>query len=78
MKSKILLGIIDSALVAGSFTLGYLLSKKIYTPKRVSGEIYIDYTENPEHPNIYLSALNPDIFKIKEYYIILGLSHIRK
>lgn len=61
-----------------SYSLGYFISKKKNTPKNSNGYIYIDYTEDPKHPGIYLNELNPDIFNIKNKYITLGLIHVRK
>lgn len=61
-----------------SGTIGYTISKKRYSPKKTSGEIYIDYTEDEKHPSIYLSNVDPMIFSEKSGYIILRLNHIRK
>ena len=78
MRNKILIGAIGTLACAGSFMLGYFISKKKHLPKKVRGEIYIDYIDNPKQPAIYLNALDPNIFKDTSGYIVLEVNHIRK
>lgn len=57
---------------------GFIISKKRYSPKLTAGEIYIDYTEDSNHPIMYLNNLDPKTFSNDTKFIILGLNHIRK
>lgn len=57
---------------------GYLISKKRYSPKKTFGEIFIDYTDDPKHPTMYLNNLDPTTFSNNTKFIILGINHIRK
>lgn len=61
-----------------SYTVGYIVCKRKNTPKKLLGNIFIDYTEDEKHPSIYLSNVDPIIFSEKSGYIVLGLNHIRK
>ena len=58
--------------------IGIVIGKKRYSPKLTSGEIYIDYTEDSNHPIMYLNNLDPKTFSNNTKFIILGLNHIRK
>lgn len=61
-----------------SGVIGYTISKKRYSPKKTSGDIYIDYTEDVKHPIMYLNNLDLETFSNKTKYIVLGVNHIRK
>lgn len=61
-----------------TFGSGYSISKKIYSPKKVSGNLYIDYTENSSHPNIYLDSVDYKTFTNNSPYILLSVTHVRK
>lgn len=78
MKKNIL-NILGSVLILGTgFIGGYVVSKKRYSPKKTFGEIYIDYTENPNNPIMYLNNLDTKTFLNSTKYIIIGVNHIRK
>ena len=81
MKSKwIIISAVLSNVVLSivSFAIGYSISKKKHSPKLTAGEIYIDYTEDSNHPTMYLNNLDPKTFSNDTKFIILGLNHIRK
>lgn len=79
MKKKIISSSISAIVfLAIGYSIGYLVSKKRYSIKESSGEIYIDYTEDSKQPALYLSNINPKIFNDNSKFIILGLNHIRK
>lgn len=81
MKTKwIITSVVLSNIILSltSFKIGYSISKKKHSPKLTSGEIYIDYTENSNHPIMYLNNLDPKTFSNDTKFIILGLNHIRK
>lgn len=61
-----------------SGAIGYTISKKRYSPRKTSGEIYIDYTEDAKHPIMYLNNLDLETFSNKTKYIVLGVNHVRK
>lgn len=77
-KNILISGVVGIASLIGGFVLGHYTAKKRYSPKKTSGEIYIDHTENPEKPSIYLGSISPDLFINMDGYIIFGLKHIRK
>lgn len=66
------IGLLGLGLLTGS-----IISKKRYCPKKSSGIIYIDYTENKNNPTLYLENVDPNIFN-NSGYAIFELFHIRK
>lgn len=77
-KNVLLPSIIGLLSSASFFAIGIIIGKKIYSPKIYSGEIFIDYTNDLKHPNIYLNNLDTKIFSNNAKFIILGLNHVRK
>lgn len=79
IKKEILIpsivGLISSV---SALIMGIAVGKKKYSPKLTAGEIYIDYTEDPNHPIMYLNNLDPKTFSNNTKFIVLGLNHIRK
>lgn len=79
IKKEILIpSIVGLVSTLSALMIGIVIGKKRYSPKLTSGEIYIDYTENSNHPIMYLNNLDPKTFSNNTKFIILGLNHIRK
>lgn len=79
IKKEILIpSIVGLVSTVGALVMGIAIGKKRYSPKLTSGEIYIDYTEDSNHPIMYLNNLDPKTFSNNTKFIILGLNHIRK
>ncbi len=75
---KIIINALSGAGLLGLGLLtGSIISKKRYRPKKSSGIIYIDYTENKNNPTLYLENVDPNIFN-NSGYAIFELFHIRK
>ena len=78
-KKEILIpSIVGLVSTLSALMIGIVIGKKRYSPKLTSGEIYIDYTEDSNHPIMYLNNLDPKTFSNNTKFIILGLNHIRK
>ena len=78
-KKEILIpSIVGLVSTLSALMIGIVIGKKRYSPKLTSGEIYIDYTEDLNHPIMYLNNLDPKTFSNNTKFIILGLNHIRK
>lgn len=75
ITSAILSNIILSVI---SFKIGHSISKKKYFPKKIDGEIFIDYTENQKSPAMYLTNVDPKTFNDSTKYVIIGVNHVRK
>ena len=79
IKKEILIpSIIGLVSTVNALIIGIAIGKKRYSPKLTAGEIYIDYTEDSNHPIMYLNNLDPKTFSNDTKFIILGLNHIRK
>lgn len=79
IKKEILIpSIVGLVSTLSALMIGIVIGKKRYSPKLTSGEIYIDYTEDSNHPIMYLNNLDPKTFSNNTKFIILGLNHIRK
>jgi len=79
IKKEILIpSIIGLMSSVSALIMGIAIGKKRYSPKLTAGEIYIDYTEDPNHPIMYLNNLDPKTFSNNTKFIVLGLNHIRK
>lgn len=77
-KDLIISSIVGITSTVSALIIGITIGKKRYSPKLTSGEIYIDYTENSNHPIMYLNNLDPKTFSNDTKFIILGLNHFRK
>lgn len=77
-KKLILSGLAGCLTTVGAFLLGYKLSKKRYSPIKLQGEMFIDYSENKDKPSIYLNILDQKIFATDTEFIILDIVRIRK
>lgn len=79
IKKEILIpSIVGLVSTVNALIIGIAIGKKRYSPKLTAGEIYIDYTEDSNHPIMYLNNLDPKTFSNDTKFIILGLNHIRK
>lgn len=79
IKKEILIpSIIGLTSTVSALITGIAIGKKRYSPKLTAGEIYIDYTEDLNHPIMYLNNLDPKTFSNNTKFIVLGLNHIRK
>lgn len=79
IKKEILIpSIVGLVSTVNALIIGIAIGKKRYSPRITNGEIFIDYTENPTKPVMYLNDLDPNTFSNNTKYIILGVSHVRK
>lgn len=79
IKKEVLIpSIVGLISTVNALIIGIAIGKKRYSPKLTAGEIYIDYTEDSNHPIMYLNNLDPKTFSNDTKFIILGLNHIRK
>lgn len=74
---KILIPVSCAAVSILSFFIGYVFAKKRYSPKAISGYLFVDYSEDEKHPSIYINELDPTIFKKSPEYIVTKVKHIR-
>lgn len=65
-------------ILASTNVLTAKLTKKRCLPKEIDGDLYIDYTEDSNHPALYLQQVSPDIFKDNPNYVVIRVTHIRK
>lgn len=77
---KIIICSICSSIISGTILgiIGYSIAKKRYQIHKLSGQIFVDYSEDNNHPNIYLVGVDPDIFKNIRGYAILKVDHYNR
>ena len=81
MKKPLLIALIalgSISLIASTNVLTAKITKKKYLPKATKGDIYVDYTENPKQPAMYLYGLDPDVINGSDEVITLGIVRVRK
>ncbi len=80
MKYKNLLinGLIGTFIASISLVAGFYISKKRYFPKKISGTVYIDYQENSQQPEIYLTNLELDVITGDADSATFYINRIRK
>ena len=79
MKKIILCNIfipIASGVLAG--IIGYSIAKKRHRNHNLSGQILVDYTEDKDHPIVYLVGVDPNIFKNIQGYVTLEVIHYNR
>lgn len=70
--------LITTIFSTGALILGINIGKNRYSPKDISANLYIDYTTNPNRPDIYIEELDSSVLKNNPKYIIVSVKHIRK
>ena len=81
MKKPLLIALVaigSLTILASTNVLTSILTKKKCLPKEIDGDLYIDYTEDSNHPALYLQQVSPDIFKDNPSYVVIRVTHIRK
>ena len=69
--------VVGCSLSSIMFGFGYLYSKKKYSPKKLNGELYIDYN-TPNYPDLYLNNVDEEILKKEHSYVIFKIHYTKK